>query len=190
MVRMVRMMIFLTVCSCFCAHYCLAEENPPFVKQIQELAGQGDGEAQLALALMYEYGEQGLEQDQEKALTLFQQSAQAGLSAACLYLGIKYDNGSGVGQDAVAAARWYCCAARKGWAMAQFFLAALYEKGKGVGKDRITAFAWYGLAAEQGYPGAEEARNRLSAGLTKREIKKAVTISEKFQVDAVDCSRL
>ncbi len=180
----------LTVCACPGAPCGVAGADPSFVNQLQALARQGDGEAQLALALLYEHGEQGLERNLEKALALFQQSAQAGLPAACLYLGLKYENGSGVAQDSQEAARWYCCAARKGWAMAQFFLAALYEKGKGVGKDRITALAWYGLAADQGYPGAEEARNRLSAGLTKREIKKAITFLERFQLDAVDCSLL
>lgn len=180
----------LTVFACPGAPCGVAGADPSFVNQLQALARQGDGEAQLALALLYEHGEQGLERNLEKALALFQQSAQAGLPAACLYLGLKYENGSGVAQDSQEAARWYCCAARKGWAMAQFFLAALYEKGKGVGKDRITALAWYGLAAEQGYPGAEEARKYLFNTMSEDGQKRAIDFRSRFHHIATDCTQL
>jgi len=157
------------------AETCLAVDDL-YVCQLQELAGQGDDESRFALALLYEYGEQGVARDPRKALALLLQAGQAGLPGACLYLGIKYENGNGVDRDPVAAVNWYGCAARKGWAMAQFFLAELYKKGKGVRQDNCLALAWFGLAAEQGYPGAKEALMQLRQEMSADDQGRAVSI--------------
>ena len=157
------------------AEDCLAGDDP-YVLQLQQLAGQGDDESRFALALLYEYGEQGVARDPEKAVALFLQAGQTGMPAACLYLGIKYENGSGVVRDPVAAGNWYGCAARKGWAMAQFFLAELYEKGKGVKQDNCLALAWYSLAEEQGYPGAKEAMTQLRQEMSEADQERAAIL--------------
>jgi TPR repeat protein len=157
------------------AEDCLAGDDP-YVLQLQELAAQGDDESRFALALLYEYGEQGVGRDPEKAVFLFLRAGQAGMPAACLYLGIKYENGSGVVRDPVVASNWYGCAARKGWAMAQFFLAELYKKGKGVGQDNCLALAWYGLAEEQGYPGAKEAVAQLGQEMSGADQDRAASL--------------
>jgi TPR repeat protein len=156
-------------------HACAAHETS-YVQQLRGLAGQGDGESQFALALLYEHGEQGVPRDPEQAAALFLQAGKAGIAGACLYLGIKYENGNGVVKNQAEAARWYCCAATKDWAMAQFFLAGLYEKGNGVDKDRIKALAWYGLAEEQGYPGAQEAITRLTDETSVSEREEAIQL--------------
>jgi hypothetical protein len=154
---------------------CPADEEP-YVNRIEKLAGQGDNEARFALALLYEYGEQGVARNPEKAVVLFLQAGKAGMPAACLYLGIKYENGCGVVRDPVAAANWYRCAAGKGWAMAQYFLAGLYKKGKGVRQDDCLALAWYGLAEEQGYPGAKESMALLMQEMSEVDREKAVSL--------------
>ena len=153
----------------------LAAEDP-YVSQLQDLAVQGDNEARFALALLYEYGGQGVVRDPEKAVALFLQAGKVGIPAACLYLGIKYENGSGVVRDLAEAGNWYGCAARKGWAMAQFFLAELYRKGKGVRPDNCLALAWYGLAEEQGYPGAREAMTQLMQEMNEADRAKAASL--------------
>ncbi len=163
--------------------------NDLYVKQLLQLAEQGDGEAQFALALLYEYGEQGLDRDPEKALSWFLQAGKSGIPAACLYLGIKFENGSGAIRDPGAAAQWYCCAARKGWAMAQFLLAELYRRGKGVAADPSRALAWYGLAAEQVYPGAQEAMQQLAEKMNA-DREKAAAISPAIQESSLDCRAL
>jgi len=165
-------------------------DNDLYVKQLLQLADQGDGEAQLALALLYEYGEQGLARDPEKALSWFLQAGKSGIPAACLYLGIKFENGSGALRNPGAAAQWYCCAARKGWAMAQFLLAELYRQGKGVAADHCRALAWYGLAAEQGYPGAQEAVQQLTEKMNDADREKAAAISSAIEESALDCRAL
>lgn len=171
------------------AEPCLAGDDP-YVQQLRELSAQGDGESQFALALLHEYGEQGVARDPEQALSWFLQAGKAGIPAACLYLGIKYENGSGVVRDPAASGRWYCCAAQKGWAMAQFFLAELYRKGKGVREDKFLALAWYGLAEEQGYPGAKEAMVQLTGEMDEADREKAASIRSGLRQSRVDCSGL
>lgn len=163
---------------------CPAEEEN-YVHQLEELIAKGDGEALFAMAMLYEYGEQGVERSPHKAFDLLQQAGKAQVTAACLYLGIKYENGGDTPRDLVAARRWYCRAAKEGWAMAQFFLAGLYEKGKGGEQDITQALAWYMLAAKQGYPGAEEAVIRLQRELTPLEVKKAIKLRDSLLL--VEC---
>lgn len=159
---------------------CLAGDDS-YVPQLLQLAGQGDGESQFALALLYEHGEQGIKRDSERALFWFLQAGQSGIPAACLYLGIKLENGSGVASDPEAAGHWYCCAATRGWAMAQFFLAELYRKGKGRVQDKPRALAWYGLAEEQWYPGAKEAMAQLTDGMNDADLEEAASIRSEIQ---------
>lgn len=172
-----------------CTNTCRADDEG-YVRQIQELAGDGDSESQFALALLYEYGEQGVPRDPEKALSWFLQAGKYGVPAACLYLGIKYENGSGVERNLVAAGRWYCCAATQGWAMAQFFLAELYKKGRGVRQDNSSAFAWYGLAAEQDYPGAKEAIAQLTPTMSEADLNKGISLRSGLLDTKGDCSGL
>jgi len=118
-------------------------------------ARQGDAQAQYALALLYEYGGGTIVRDQKKSLQFLTKSANKQVAGACLYLGLKYEHGNGVGQDYKKAICYYLCAARQDWPMAQFFLADFYTQGKGVKKSALTALAWLGLAREHGYPKAD-----------------------------------
>ncbi|MEK6201110.1 MAG: sel1 repeat family protein [Desulfobulbaceae bacterium] len=169
--------------------FCFAGTDS-YVPQLQELAAQGDGESQFALAMLHEYGDQGVDRDPEKALSLFLQAGKSGIPAACLYLGIKYENGSNVVRDPAAAVHWYCCAAKEGWGMAQFFLAELYRKGKGVTLDNSLALAWYGLAEEQGYPGAKEAKTQLSGEMNDADKQRAASICSELQNSRGECPQL
>ncbi|MEN8199044.1 MAG: tetratricopeptide repeat protein [Thermodesulfobacteriota bacterium] len=132
-----------------------------YESDVMKEALKGDPQSQFALALLYEYGTENIERNPEKSVGLLTAAAKRGVSGACLYLGLKYEHGTGVKQDSAKAVCWYSCAARQGWSSAQFFLARLYELGKGVPKSTLTALAWLSLAAESGYPGAEEEFVRL-----------------------------
>ncbi|MBU0961999.1 MAG: sel1 repeat family protein [Proteobacteria bacterium] len=132
-----------------------------YISEVRIFADAGDSESQFALALLYEYGGEGIMRDQEQSLIWFEKAGRADVAGACLYLGIKFENGSGVKQDYNKAARWYECAARQDWPAAQFFLARLYREGKGVQQSIIMALAWLGLAAEQAYPDSEEEYTKL-----------------------------
>jgi hypothetical protein len=61
-----------------------------------------------------------------------------------------YENGSGVPEDEVEAARWCRKAAEQGLAEAQDNLGYMYFLGKGVARDLVQAARWSRKAAEQG----------------------------------------
>ena len=66
-------------------------------------------------------------------------------------LGVRYEYGRGVPQDAAEAARWYRLAAEQGHNAAQFRLGVRYANGDGVPKDDAEAVRWLRLTAEQGH---------------------------------------
>ena len=78
------------------------------------------------------------------------QFAEQGDANAQYELGRMYDNGEGVPQNYVEAAKWYRQAADQGDAMAQNNLGVMHYKGQGVPQNDAEAFRWYRLAADQG----------------------------------------
>ncbi len=64
-------------------------------------------------------------------------------------LGFCYENGQGVMQNYVEAAKWYRMAAEQGFVRAQKNLGACYERGLGVPKSQAEADKWFHKAAEQ-----------------------------------------
>jgi hypothetical protein len=66
-----------------------------------------------------------------------------------------YDNGQGVTENDVEAAKWYRLAAEQGDAEGQFALGIMYETGAGVPENDAEAVKWFRLAAEQGHAGAQ-----------------------------------
>ncbi len=67
------------------------------------------------------------------------------------YLGLCYDHGIGVTQDAKQAVRWYRAAAEQGYASGQCNLGHCYTQGRGIPQDYIEAVRWYRAAADQGH---------------------------------------
>jgi alpha/beta superfamily hydrolase len=65
-------------------------------------------------------------------------------------VGVCYENGDGVENDAAAAVRWYRMAAVAGNAQAQYNLGVCFDNGRGVEKDAVAAVHWYRKAAEAG----------------------------------------
>ena len=143
-------------------------------------ARQGDAQSQYALALLYEYGGGTIVRDQKKSLQFLRKSADKNVAGACLYLGIKYEHGNGVGQDYKKAICYYLCAASQDWTMAQFFLADFYAQGKGVKKSELTALAWLGLAREHGYPKADTEFLQLQKQLGMSDLTVLATMQEKL----------
>jgi TPR repeat protein len=88
--------------------------------------------------------------DYQTALTEWRIAATQGDALAQYSLGRLYNNGTGVLQDDVEAAKWYRLAAEQGDAYAQNSLGVIYG-GEGVLQDDAEAVRWYRLSAEQGY---------------------------------------
>ena len=81
--------------------------------------------------------------------------AAQGDAEAQVNLGVRYDTGRGVPQDAAEAMRWYRLAADQGYALGQYNLGVRYATGEGVPQDYTEAVRWYRLAAGQGHAQAQ-----------------------------------
>jgi TPR repeat protein len=76
--------------------------------------------------------------------------ANGGDSNAQYNLGLMYQDGLGVPQDAKKAVYWYTLSAEQGNSGAQINLGNSYSNGEGVPQDAKKAVYWYTLSAEQG----------------------------------------
>jgi hypothetical protein len=89
------------------------------------------------------------------ALRIWRSRADEGDARAAFGLGLLYDLGEGVGQDAAAAYGWYHRAAEAGYVLAEFNLAVLCDTGTGTARNPTEAALWYARAATHGYARAE-----------------------------------
>ena len=84
--------------------------------------------------------------DYTTALAKLAPLVEEGHIEAEFYLGVMYDNGWGVPQDDVEAAKWYLRVAKPGYfseakyAESQFNLGMMYEKGRGVPQNNVRAY--------------------------------------------------
>lgn len=111
---------------------------------LHEAADLGYPPAFLRLGHIY-LGNECCSPDQEKSKTYyqmasaqlhwFQSSADKNDADGQYYLGICYENGIGVQENADQAVKWYQLAAGQGHLFAQFHLMRCYKNGKGVSKD-------------------------------------------------------
>lgn len=118
-------------------------------REFSLLAGQGNKDAQLYMAYMYDNGH-AVPKNEKQAAVWYRKAAEQGDKTAQYNLGVKYENGLGVPKNAQQAVSWYRKAADQGDVDAQFNLAVMYENGRGVSKDEQQAIIWYRKAAEQG----------------------------------------
>ncbi|HEX9768550.1 MAG TPA: tetratricopeptide repeat protein [Kiloniellales bacterium] len=119
------------------------------LEQLQTLAEKGDPEAQYRLAEKYRIGFP-VDQDEAKAMALYERSAGQGFAASQFRLGELYEEGEMVERDLGKALDSYRAAAHQGHAGAQYALAHIYHLGSGVEQDMAKAMDWYRKAALQG----------------------------------------
>ena len=89
------------------------------------------------------------------ALRIWRPRAEQGDARAAFGLGLLYDLGEGVGQDAAAAYGWYRRAAEAGYVLAEFNIAVMCDSGTGTARNPTEAALWYARAAAHGYARAE-----------------------------------
>jgi len=95
---------------------------------------------------------------EKKAFAETKASAERGVAASQVNLGLKYEKGQGVEQDSAQALAWFTKAAEQNVPfakIAQFYLGMKYYKGQGVEQDYAQALAWFTRAAEQNEPRAQ-----------------------------------
>jgi hypothetical protein len=88
--------------------------------------------------------------DPATALRIWTPLAAAGDARARFDLGLLYDLGTGVKQDATQAYLWYWLAARAGLPEAEFNVGVMSDSGRGVTQDVAEAALWYARAAAHG----------------------------------------
>ncbi|MCL1992538.1 MAG: ankyrin repeat domain-containing protein [Spirochaetes bacterium] len=151
--------------------------------------------AEFQLGKDYYYGENGVEEDWEKAAELITKAAEQGLAEAQYYLGyFNMEDKVLLECDPAKGIYWYTKAAEQGYVDAQFNLAMHYLDGDGVEKDLKTAIKWLATAAEKGCRKSQctlGERYEKGEGVEK-DIKKAVSLyySAAIQGDAIAKSNL
>lgn len=84
------------------------------IENIKKVAEQGYAECQFILGVVYYYGEDGIEQDLDKAFYWFSKAAEQNYADAQRSLAQMYDHGEGVPKDLEMASYWKSKAAQKG----------------------------------------------------------------------------
>ncbi len=145
----------------------------------REAAETGFPEAQFLLAKIYGAG-LGVSPDFEEAARWMRAAAEQDLAVAQFAHALDNFHGFGVPLDLQAALIWMERAANQNHVEAQFVLGIWYEEGEGVEKDVISAYMWYLLAASNGHAAALEHIERLESSLTKKELKRAEGLANRW----------
>lgn len=125
------------------------------VTKLEQLAREGDGEAQVAMALLSQSA-YCFPQDTVAARTWMQRAAEGGNLRAQHRLGVAYLRGPGktavtmsldVPQDTALGLRWLTKAAEAGYSDSAWVFAQSYERGLfPLPKDEKLAYLWYSVA--------------------------------------------
>lgn len=130
-------------------------------------AAKTDANAAYNLA---RYWETAKAPNQQAALLLYEEAAQAGHSLAQNNLGYLYQTGLGTKADLEEAARWYEHAANQGNLDGMFNFGLMTLKGEGgLQPDRVKAFVLWGRAAMKAHPTATKHLVALANQLSEAE---------------------
>lgn len=138
----------------------------------EDLAANGEAEAQYRLGLMFEQG-LGTDVDSRAASNWYEQAAAQQSPPALAALSQLYLTGRGVIQDFKESLRLNEQAAQQGYAPAQHSLGVAYANGVGTFRDPIKAHMWFNLASANGYPAAVSSRQRLASSMAQGEVLRA-----------------
>jgi len=127
----------------------------PDFEAIRGRAETGDAWYQNWLGVYYAEGI-GVAQNSSEAVKWYRLSAEQGLAAGQVNLGLMYEHGGGgLLRNHEEAVRWYKMAAAQGYASGQNSLGEMYQMGKGTPQNYREAVRLYSLAAEQGFVTAQ-----------------------------------
>ena len=157
-------------------------QSPDFatsLRELRQLAEQGQPVAQYNLGIIYEYG-RGVGRSDAEAVKWYRQASVQGVSVAQYRLAIMYDNGWGVPPNDTEAVKWYREAAEQGNPFAQHDLAFMYAAGTGVAQDFVRAYMWLNVAVASGNSLMVKHQNSIAGKLTPAQVEEAEKMARKW----------
>ena len=140
----------------------VAKNNEAGVAWLKAASEMGqDMDAAHDLALVYEYGKHGVENDIFAAAEWLTKAALEGHIEAMAELGLCFELGCGVEQSDTDALDWYMKAANAGHVTSKFSVAEAFEEARGVPQSDEEACLWYYKAAIEGDHDSKMALRRL-----------------------------
>lgn len=136
-----------------------SEAGVAWLRAAYEMAD--DMDAAHDLALVYEYGRHGVDNDIFAAAKWLEKAATDGHIEAMAELGLCYELGCGVEQSDTIALDWYMKAANAGHITSKFSVAECFEEARGVPQSDEEACLWYYKAAIEGDHDSKMALRRL-----------------------------
>ncbi|PMN90427.1 DUF2971 domain-containing protein [Enterovibrio norvegicus] len=124
------------------------------MKKLEQLASQGDPDAQYKLGNVYAQGK-GVEQSDEQAVYWYKKAAEQGHASAQYNLGVSFKNGEGVDQCYIKSALWFSKGAEQGETASQCYLGLSYLLGRGIEQSDELGLTWLNKSAEKGNPQAQ-----------------------------------
>ena len=156
--------------------------DPAGAATLKQAAELGYPVAMTKLAEVYETGGPGVEPDPVQARQWLRRAAEAGEPMGMHNYGLSLYEGAGEAPaDQAAGLSWLLRAALAGLTDSQFNVARVYEQGgEGILADPAEAYKWYLIAARAGDAEAQEAAERLRAGLPAAARNKARAEADRF----------
>ena len=151
-----------------------------YLKRCQAAADDGNVVAQNTLGFLYLNG-QGIEQNDEEAVTWFRRAAHDGYAAAQYNLAVMYKLGQGVEQSHPESIKWMQASANQSYVEAQSNLGNLYYQGLGVMQDYAMAYLWWTLAEQGGANNVEHKITDLANKMSAAQIREAKQLFVQWQ---------
>jgi TPR repeat protein len=137
---------------------------------IRQAAESGLVEAQVRLAEIHHFGEDGIFTDPGQAAFWAMKAADAGHAWAQNLVGSMKEFGAGLAMDGEGALAYYRKAAAQGDAKGQANVGRLLFNGLQVPADRVEACYWLRAASDQGEVTARKLLGEITPGLTEAEL--------------------
>jgi TPR repeat protein len=153
--------------------------------KLQQVAAQGNPEAQAFLGFLYTKG-QDVRQNDAEAVKWFQSAAVQGYARAQFRLGDMYREGRGVPQNYLEAVKWWSQAAEQGDTRAQCGLGDMYRLGQGVPQNFVHAYLWLNLCSASTQPGefrntSMQHRDEVAMALSPEQLGQAQALASQWQ---------
>jgi len=154
------------------------------IESLQASANEGIKPAQIVLAKIFFFGENGQKVDYARAFPNAMLAAEAGDLEGQNMVGIMLSYGWGTKTNKKEAALWLKKAADRGHAKAQASYADALLNGNGIEKDKVEAIKYYTLSANQDEVTGKLPLENLTAVLDPAIVAEGTLRAEQFKVQS------